>query len=307
MVRQLWGGPVLSRGHEVPSPDPALPLGRPTGGAPAPANVSASCEGSAQMPPPPEVSSGIDRAWLFESLARDPVAHAYAAWDIDHEMDRVRFLCLRRSGSTRAYLLIWLGDPSRPFVHWVGSPEDALLLAEHLPPPPATVLAPESLVEAAAARLGPVTVTSLLRLTARPTGPVAASEDPRVRWITGSDVPRLRAWAEGHPDPMVRGYARFDPARHVVWGAFHGERIVGAAFASVRLPEIWTFNGIYVEPFARGEKLGTVLTAYALEASRRAGALAHLNVREDNAPARRVYDRLGFRLHDRVVLIEPNP
>lgn len=253
------------------------------------------------------VTDGIDREWLERAFRKDPVMHSFAAWDLDHEPERVRILSLKRDGSTLAYLLVWLGDPARPFVHWVGPVGPASALADHLPPRPLVVVGSPELVEVVTERRGPFTVIPLLRLTARPTGPVVQSDDPRVRRVLADDAERLRAWAANHPDPMVKGYARFDPNQHVVWAAFHGERIVGAAVASVRLPEIWTFNGIYVEPFARGEKLGTALTAHGLEAARRAGALAHLNVREENAPARRVYERLGYVEHDRVVLLEPPP
>jgi GNAT superfamily N-acetyltransferase len=264
------------------------------------------------MERPPAITEGIDRHWLMQAFQRDPVSHAFAAWDLDHEVDRARFVAYGRPGSTVAYLLIWLGNPAQPFVQWVGPPHESMTLADRLPPRPLSVTGAPAVVEAVAATRGAFTVTSLLRLTARPPGPVPMSDDPRVRPVLGPDADRLRAWASGHPDPMGRGYAQFDPSRHmtephpreVVWAAFHGDRVVGAAFASVRLPSIWTFNGIFVDPFARGEKLGTALTAHALEAARRAGAMAHLNVREDNAPARRAYERLGFTEHDRVVLVE---
>ncbi len=265
-----------------------------------------------RMERPPTITEGIDRRWLMEAFHRDPVSHAFAAWDLEYEMDRVRFVAYGRPGSTLAYLLIWLGTPAQPLVHWVGPPQESLPLAERLPPRPLSVAGTPSVVEAVTGTRGPCTVTSLLRLTARPVGPVPMSDDPRVRPALGSDADRLRAWASDHPDPMARGYAQFDPARYsaqpyprdVVWAAFHGDRVVGAASAVVRLPSIWTLTSIYVDPFARGEKLGTALTARGLEASRRAGALAQLNVRENNAPARRVYERLGFVEHDRVVLVE---
>lgn len=250
------------------------------------------------------IVDGIDRSWLAEAVARDPVAHAFAAWDIEYEPERIRLASCCRSGSTIAYLLVWLGDPARPYVHWVGPTEESKGLAERLPPRPLTIVGAPDLVETVVAARGPVSVTPLLRLTARPSAPVWMSDDPRVRRVDVLDADRLRAWAQNHPDPMARGYARFDPARHVVWAAFQGDRVVGAAVATVRLPSMWTFNAIYVEPFARGAKLGTALTAHALEAARRAGAPAQLNVHEDNGLARRVYDRLGFRYHDRLVAME---
>ena len=63
-------------------------------------------------------------------------------------------------------------------------------------------------------------------------------------------------------------------------------------------------NGIYVEPGARGRGHGTALTAAAMAAARAAGARPTLYVREDNDPARRMYERLGFRTLDRLAWID---
>ena len=50
-----------------------------------------------------------------------------------------------------------------------------------------------------------------------------------------------------------------------------------------------------VSPSARGRGLGTILVAGAIDLARAAGAeRLFLEVAEDNAPARALYDRLGF-------------
>ncbi|MGI0054484.1 MAG: GNAT family N-acetyltransferase [Thermoplasmata archaeon] len=250
------------------------------------------------------VVEGIDPIWLAEALRRDPVQHSFAAWDVRNEPDRIRLVSWTKNGTTAGYLLIWLADPAHPFVHWFGGTDSIAELGPKLPPRPLTLVVPEEVAPFAAEARAPVTSERILRLTARPSAPLAGSDDPRVRELGPRDLTTLRAWAEPHSDQMARGYARFDPARHVAWGAFDGARIVGAAFASVRLPEIWSFNGIYVEPGSRGHGLGAALSARAVEAARRAGAIAHLNVRESNAAARRVYAHLGFREHDRLLWME---
>lgn len=250
------------------------------------------------------VAEGIDPAWLKDALRREPVRHSFAAWDVQWERERARFVSCRVGGATVGYLLIWLGDPTHPVVHWVGDITSAPELAPYLPARPLTVAAPEEIVPLVQQLRGPASWIPILRLTVRPTAPVPGSEDPRVRALGPADAARLRTWAQRHVDPLVQGYSRFDPQRHTVWGAFEGAEIVGAAFASVRLPEVWTLNGIFVEESARGHGLGLALTAHAVEGARRAGALAHLNVRETNRTARRVYERLGFQEYDRLAWIE---
>ena len=251
------------------------------------------------------VRPGIDRAWLAEAVRRDPVMHSLAAWDLDHEPDRARILSCGPPREPAAYLLLWWGDPQRPAVHWVGDPTAGAPLLEHLPPRPLVVLGPEALVPAIESRRGPIVARGIARLTVRPTAPVPGSDDPRVRAVGPIDGERLRLWAHRHADPMVQGYAFFDPARHLVWAAWdERDRVAGVCFASARLPEIWTFTAIYVEPERRGAGIGTALTAHATEAARRAGALAHLNVRLDNPGARRIYERLGYRERDRIASME---
>ncbi|MEM0128930.1 MAG: GNAT family N-acetyltransferase [Thermoplasmata archaeon] len=255
-----------------------------------------------------EVRAGIDAAWLVSALARDPVDHAFPAWDLANEPDRTRFVSLVSSEDptrTLAYFAVWRGDPIRPVVHWFGDLPRAAPLLPHLPLRPLDLLGPPALAGPLRARRGPVEVEGIERMVYAGPSTVRGADDPRVRPAGAADGERLRSWARRHgDDPMVRGYAFFDPARHAVWIADDGRgEVVGASFAAVRLPPIWTLTAIWVAPEHRGTGLGRALTAAPAAAARRAGALAHLNVRSDNAVARRLYDSLGFRRHDRQVLV----
>ena len=70
----------------------------------------------------PVVRASIDRDWLVRAVRREPVMHAFAAWDLVWEPERVRAFSCGPERSPTGYLLIWLGDPSHPVVHWVGDP-----------------------------------------------------------------------------------------------------------------------------------------------------------------------------------------
>jgi len=253
---------------------------------------------------PAGVTDGIDREWLTHAARNDPVRHAYALWDLDHEPIRARFISFRSGRATVAYLLVWSGDPTATIVHWVGPGTEALPLLSALPPRPIVAIVPEAVGAQVREALHPVVAYSVLRLVADPSESVPTAPSSPVRPVGVLDAVRLRAWAGSEDHPLTRGYRTYDPALHAVWAAFEGERIVGTAAAGVRLPDIWVLNGIYVDPAARGRGYGTALTAAVMTAARQMGARPTLYVREDNAPARRVYERLGFRVLDRLTWID---
>ena len=63
---------------------------------------------------------------------------------------------------------------------------------------------------------------------------------------------------------------------------------------------------IYLEPDARGARVGTRVLASIEDVARRAGAAAlHLMVRPENEPAVRLYTRAGFRSPPRTLLSKP--
>ena len=244
--------------------------------------------------PATEFRPTLDPAWLEAEAARDPVTHAYAVWDLQHHPDRIQLVSAVTGGRTLGYLLIWLGHPAAPVVHWVGKGPGLEPLAERLPPRPLVVTVPEeyrALVEDAR---GPVVDVPLLSLLATEPPP-SETEFPGIRRLERSDRPALAAWASRQEDPVVAEYAALDPGGEVLWGAFDGNRLVGVVRAAVRLPRLWILGGVYVEPAARSGGRGRALVATALTTAIAHGARLALYVRADRAPARALYASLGFQ------------
>src|ERR1700674_4517704 len=86
---------------------------------------------------------GIDREWLEAAARSDPIAHAWAVYDLDYSSERVRFVSLRQEGTPPAYPLIWYG-PDVPVVHWVGTPPGWSHLFAALPSRPMVAIVPPS-------------------------------------------------------------------------------------------------------------------------------------------------------------------
>lgn len=89
------------------------------------------------------------------------------------------------------------------------------------------------------------------------------------------------------------------------WGVFDGERLVGKltidALPYPSLAHTFWIHAVYVHPDARGRGASTALLSAAIEgAVAKSARRIALWVNDENAPARRCYERLGFRESGRI-------
>jgi ribosomal protein S18 acetylase RimI-like enzyme len=254
--------------------------------------------------PTVELRPTIDRAWLEREAARDPLAHAFALWDLAQNPDRIRFFSAVDGETTLGYLLVWLGHPTATVVHWVGGGADSGL-AGLLPPRPLVAIVSKEVRDVVEAARGPArehTLRAMVRVAAPSSGRPGRRRN--VRRLHREDVPSLTAWARRQHDPVVADYPFLDPDAEPTWGAFEGRDLVGVARAEVRLPRLWVLGGVYVQPEARARGWGRSLVSAALTEGEATGARVALYVREDRTDARRLYESLGFRPGGRRVWLD---
>jgi|GEM_PF-488264 len=247
--------------------------------------------------PATEVTAGIDRRWVEDQARHEPIAHAYALWDLDHAPDRTEFWTYRSGGLPTAYLLVWRGIPASPMVHWVGD-ESALDLLAALPPRPLVAVVPEPLADRVVGARGPGTVYRTL-IMARDVGAGTLRPDGGARRLVPTDADEFRRFT-ATPDPEIgRGYGgadlvRLTEAGESVWGVFDGDRLVGTARTPVHMPAVWLVSGVVVAATHRNQGLGSAILSALLRAADAEWVRCALYVRADNAPALKVYERLGF-------------
>jgi len=241
-----------------------------------------------------ELTPTIDRGWLERAARDEPLPHAYALWDLERMPDRVRFISAVRAGTTVGYLLVWLGRPDRPVVHWVGGADLREPFERSLPPPPFAAVVPTEIAPGLAARFPRARVASL-QLLLRARAPVPEPARARVRRLGAPDREALHALVRRGNDPELSSYGGLDPADDAVWGSFDDERLVGVARAAVRLPRLWVVSGVYVEPSERRRGLASAVVGALLGEAGRAGADVGLYAQEADPAATRLYASLGFR------------
>jgi len=250
------------------------------------------------------VENGIDGAWLARLSTEDPVRHAWAVWDRLMFPDRVEFRTLLEDGAPTAYLLIWRGSPKVTVVHWLGSTKDPGPLLDALPQRPLIALVPEALAIEVERRRGPARIGFVHWMAFEPGRPVEAVPQRRARRLAPSDLADLVGLAQRHPDVLTAPYAHADLAREPTFAAFDWGRIGAVARAQVALPAVWVIGGVFTVPELRGRHLGTDVMRAIVRAALDAGARPSLVVREENTPARRIYESLGFRLFERRVWVD---
>jgi len=125
------------------------------------------------------------------------------------------------------------------------------------------------------------------------------SGTPEVVELTAADVPEMvRLAAETEPGP-------FGPNSHLTgrwFGVRRDGRLVAMAGERMRVDGHGEVSGVCVDPVARGEGLGAVVTLAAAHGIRQRGDRPMLHVRDGNEGAHRLYRRLGFEVRRSVVV-----
>jgi len=100
--------------------------------------------------------------------------------------------------------------------------------------------------------------------------------------------------SEGIKLPLEAAKSKLRKWRY--YGVFVDGKLVSVACAYVRLPEVWIIGDVYTHPSYRGRGYAKIATSAITRDAVVSGAKAYLHVEENNAPAIRVYEKLGYKV-----------
>ncbi len=244
---------------------------------------------------------------VYPILAQDPVWNSFGLADIEPPMrDCSQFaIASREDGDGHALCLIVrhpvIGQVLSPF----GETEGVAAILSHLDLPEHPLIqAQEIHMPVIERHYQPETAwRSQLRMAITPGQGQSLSyvTHPSVKQLTVSDLPALKNLYAQHPESA---FAADLFSEGLYFGAYEGERIIAAGGTHTLTPShrIAVLGNVFTAPEARGQGYATAITA-SLVAALFNQQFSHvvLNVFEDNVQAIRIYQRIGFQAHHRLM------
>lgn len=246
-----------------------------------------------------------DQAYAI--LSQDPVWNSFALADLEPPLrDYSQFaIAYQDKSNERAICLILrhpiIGQVLSPFgreegvaaiLKQITLPEHPLIQAQEIHIP---VLQHYYQPETTWKRMARMAITpgSLQPLISIPQYPIQR--------LTMADVPALKNLYKQHPESIFSADLF---TQGIYFGAYEGERVIAAGGTHSLVPtyQIAFLGNILTAPEARGQGYATAITA-ALVTTLFGHSFSTivLNVFEDNVQAIRIYQRLGFQTHHRLL------
>ncbi len=231
-------------------------------------------------------------------LLKNPFGNAFALHDLSQDPDRTELWTARVAGQVRAHLLVHEArEVGVRWVHLFGRPDAAEELLAHLPDRKAVVITEPALVPHVTSRFGtsgiyPESVMAVEKGSARP---VASTLPVRLTGKYADEYSKLVGSPTIPITEEVVGRNRQHLDDEVVYGVFEDGALVSVAGTLVRIPEVWIVGGVRTLPNYRRKGYAAQVTSAVMKEALDAAGLVGLYVRQDNAGAIRIYERLGFR------------
>ena len=245
-----------------------------------------------------DADAPADEARAF--LERDRLMAAYALADIDQpEIEGARWWIARRDGDIAAVVLIVEGLPFRPCFATGASDGLATIFREAIREPRVLLATPPRSRGAIETTYRFERLDHMRRMAVN-----IARFRPRINH-------RVRRLLPEDLDAMIDLYGHasrtyFTPARikrEIYFGIYQGDTLVSAAGTHVRSARsgIAAVGNVLTRLAYRGRGMARSCTSAVTESAFDQHRDVVLNVREDNAPAISVYERLGYWTHGQFI------
>lgn len=243
----------------------------------------------------PRLASASDLDWILETLRKDGPDHAPVIQDLLRWPDSSRFHFLR--AGNRLAFAHRSGHPAYDRAPcWIldGDPSSISRLLDHVKPGAPFVVRETSDRLASAIRdYYPETKVYLeqrmdvSRETFRP------AHRGRARQLRPADLEALTRF-HGAPAQAASRFMGWLNGARAFHGVFEGDQLVAIGSSFVSIPEAWNLVSIATHPDHRGKGLATEVTSSLVGRALEETRTVTVTVVCGNAPAIRVYEKLGF-------------
>jgi GNAT superfamily N-acetyltransferase len=239
---------------------------------------------------------------FLKFLNKDMIRHIFTIYDLKHMRDKTRVWLALENNEIRGYLF----EFDKRIVHTHGTTESLTKLLQFIDlNEPVLIVEPHHVAEvtrffqpvepADAASKGKITTYLVMKTTAENFKPVIRH---RVKKLGPEDFNEVlerfgEEWEKRVKDAVYRGMA---------YGAYENDALTSIATTPEIIDNIAFVRGVHTIPSSRGRGLATSAVSALVREWIRLGKEAALWVAEDNIPARRIYEKIGFQRTEHVLL-----
>jgi GNAT superfamily N-acetyltransferase len=236
-------------------------------------------------------------------LHRDPFVNAYAIWDLYFLPHRARFFICLEDGELKGLLLDYLGHTG---VHsiWLWGIEEAVEKLLGIPSYERMIFHVPPEFEPIVRRRFTITARYPVDFMLLRRGGEHLYIKHEIRQLTPADAISLTSLRRETPTDKDVEEAKSLIEEQPFYGIFKNGTLISVACIQAKIPEIWIIGGIYTKPEYRNKGYATSLTSFLVKEVLAETEHVGLYVREDNHPAKHIYEKVGFKPYKKMLWLE---
>lgn len=236
-------------------------------------------------------------------LRRDLFVNAYAIWDLYKLRHRTKFFVCLESGKVVGLLLDYSDYRGNHYI-WLWGDENVVTKLLEVPLPDRMVFCIPPELEGVIKRKFSITSKYPMDFMILRKGDERLYIQHEVKQLSMEDACALACLRRGYSSEKDVEIYRNVIREALCYGIFINSNLISVACASVRLPEIWILGGFYTHPEHRNKGYATTLASFLVREAFKETNYVGLYVRADNYPAKRVYEKVGFKPYKRIYWLD---
>jgi RimJ/RimL family protein N-acetyltransferase len=229
-------------------------------------------------------------------LRQNPFINAYALWDLHYLRHRAKFFVGMDCGKIVGLLLDYLGHTGFHFI-WLWGDEKVCDKLLDVPLPEKMIFCVFPELERIIERNFPITVKYQMDFMLLEKGNERLYLRHRIKPLSLEDAYSLACLRKEKPSKKEVEETEIFIKEQPFYGIFKNFKLVSVACIQVKFPEIWMLGGFYTHPEHRNHGYATSLASFLAKKALKETNHIGLHVRSDNYPAKRVYEKVGFKEH----------